>query len=263
MNKNSSPLAAVHRVRHVGAVVVVHITDRKNTLDVGPHARLVDLDLVASHNRQAHLPWQLGPLHGREVREERVAHDGLALREVHAEDIEFLVLFGILDLPAVLEALDGRDRAVVDLHVVRLKLRLPVRVLLLEGGFLRGRLRSVDEDPDVCVERHHLEDRTHDVGKIADDAERLVAVLEAVAPGTPENTVTPGVLQAWGARKEVLHAGGHDHLAGGERLAIAVRRAEVVLDPLDGDHLAISDSGGVVLGDLLAGQRTEGLGDGA
>ena len=254
---HGGPLAAEHGVRHVGRAVAVGVTNGPHASDVGTLA-LRDNDLVVA-DVEVHLGRQVGELNGREVGDESAAGDRLALGEVHAELVE--LLGGGPVLATILDTLDRRDGAVLNLDVPGLELLLPALVLGSGRGLALRGLGAVHKGDNVGELGVGLEDTAESVGDVANDSQGLVPVLVAVAPGAPEDTLTPSFAQARGLGEHILQASTQDNLARSVLLAGAVghgKRGEgVVALGHDGGDSRVLERGGVILGDLLASEATE------
>lgn len=192
MQADSRPLTAPQGMRQVRRVVRVRIADRIHARHVRQQAaRLVRVQTLAVDGH-AQVPPDARRLLLGEGHQEGGALDGLALGEVDAEEVvlgharqaRVGVLVGVV---AVLQAVDGRDRAVLDGDVVQRQVLLPLRVGRRRGGAALGRVGAVDEGDDVLVERQDFLDRAGGLVQGDEQAEALVGVLVAVAPGAPEN----------------------------------------------------------------------------
>lgn len=134
-----------------------------------------------------------------------------------------------------------------------------VRVLLLGELALLGGVGAVDKGDEVGVERQDLADGAGDTIVRAQQAESLVGVLVAVAPGAPEEALAPVLLDAGGVGEDVADAGGQDDLFGAECdflvALVLARDGEVRVVLLGGDlgDGAVGEGRRAVLGDLLAG----------
>ena len=160
---------------------------------------------------------------------------------------------------------DGLDGPVVDRDVVELEVLLPPGELLLRLGPRRRGVCPVDKGDDVGVQRDHFADRAGGVGQGPEETKRLVGVLVAVAPGTPEDAGSPVFADARGGREDVAEAGGEDDLAGGEAGLLGGVGGgggddEVgIIGVAGGDFgdSAVDHGDGAVVGELLAGCPAE------
>lgn len=127
MTVNSSLLASVHSMGHIGTPIRVTIPHRKNPSHTRPHTRVgASIDLAILHS-QTKLPRKRRVLPRPEIGQERIADDRLALSKVHPEDIKLLPGL-VAVLAAVLQMLKGLDRPIINRDIVSCHLRPPVRV---------------------------------------------------------------------------------------------------------------------------------------
>lgn len=192
MQADSRPLTAPQGMRQVRRVVRVRIADRIHARHVRQQAaRLVRVQALAVDGH-AQVPPDARRLLLGERHQEGGALDGRALGEVDAEEVVLgharQARVGVpVGVVAVLQAVDGRDRAVLDGDVVQRQVLLPLRVGRRRGGAALRRVGAVDEGDDVLVERQDFLDRAGGLVQRDEQAEALVGVLVAVAPGAPED----------------------------------------------------------------------------
>lgn len=214
MDVDCSALTTEHRVGHVGAVIGIGITHAEDTSLTGPHAIEVDLDLLVLRHVKAHLGRKCGALDGRKIGNESVALDRLAVSEIDDKFVELqiggLVLMN-LAVPRVFNASDG---AVLDLDVPCIQLLLPALVLGRCSSFAFGGLGTVDKGNYVTEQGVDFHYTVEYIGNAAENTERLITVLVAVAPGTPEDALTPGFSQTGGVGEDILHPSPEHDLAG-------------------------------------------------
>lgn len=98
---------------------------------------------------------------------------------------------------------------------------------------------------------------------MGENTEVLVGVLVAVAPGTPVDAFAPVLLDAWGGREDILHAGCEDDFACGEGDGFVAGvvsenfEESVVLLWLHGCDGTVDEVHGAIVADLLAGCEAE------
>lgn len=262
MHKDTSLLASVHGVGNVGAAIAVGITHSKDTSFAGAHTSS-DIDLVVDEI-ETHLGRKSRSLNSWDIDHDGVTLNWLTGSEVNQELVELSVGVLLAVLAAILQTLNGGDGAVVDGGVPPSELLLPIRDL--GGGAslaLRG-LSSVDECDDIVILSVSLEHVGQLVGDITDQTEGLVTVLVTIAPGAPEDTLAPSVLEARSRGKNILNTGSQHDLAGGVVLALAISDGErrvVTCGPWNnGLYSLIGEVGCRVLGDLLPRQTSEDSG---
>lgn len=167
-------------------------------------------------HRNAHILRNGGALRTREIGEEGRALDGGTVVQVDTEQIVHWVCREICacrtgTAAPVLQPRDGRERLVVDGHLVNRQIALPVGT---KGGFGRGAPRggvgAIHEGDDIGVERGDFADQARDVVEVREDAQGLVRVLVAVAPRAPVDALGPVLLEPGGIRDEVPEACGYD-----------------------------------------------------
>lgn len=260
-------LPRVQGMGHVGRVVDVVVPDGVHQGQVRQVALALHAGEAAVLHLDAHVLRERRPLLVGEVGEEGGALDGRAVVEVDAEQ----VVLGVrrqrrvhARVVPVAQARDGRERLVVDGDVARGEVGLPAGEGGVDLGARGGGVGAVDEGDDVGVEGRHLAHEPRHVGEVAEDAERLVGVLVAVAPGAPEDGLAPVLLQARGGGEDVAQARGEDDAARREHglLARGVGHARRVggvaavrrVLQLRGRDGAVDHGDRVVVGQLRAGE---------
>lgn len=135
----------------------------------------------------------------------------------------------------------------------------------LGQNLLLGRgLSAVQESNDVAVQGSvHLKSAANDILQSTQDTERLVTVLVAIAPRTPEDTLAKSLLQTGGVREDVTETSTKDDLASRVGLAGGIGSFEDVVYGLDGGNGSVDDGGSVVTEYLLAGGTAEFSGNGS
>lgn len=172
---NSSTLAAEHSVGNVGSSVRVSISNSEDTSLVSAHGTS-DLDLIRGH-LEIHLVWESRGLSSRDVNEECIALDGVALGEVDIELVELHVLGLVLVLATILKTFERSDYAVVDGDVPGRELLVPVCRLGFSTSLTLGCAGAIGECNNITVQCVDFQDGTKHTGDVSDNAEGLITVF--------------------------------------------------------------------------------------
>lgn len=227
MSKYSSLLATEHSVRHIGAIIAVAVANSPDTRQASPHTRVRSgINLVTEHS-QTQLFGKIRPLLTGVVGNEGITINRRAIGEMNTENINLSGTVPVLHLAAILDALEGRNCFVLQAHIVRLQLGLPVGVFLRQFGLLVRRLRTVHESNDIRVQGVYFQHAADDIRERTQDTEWLVPVLISIAPRAPVHALAPGFLQTRYVGENVYETRAQDDFAGGVRLAIGVLGPEV------------------------------------
>lgn len=194
MQVDSGFLAREHRMWDIGAAIAVGIANGKDTSLTGTHTA-GNIDLVTD-DAQVHLGRKCRGLNSWDVDNDSIPVNRLASSEVKAELVKLLVTVFTSVFAAILEALDGRDCAVVNGSVPSGKLFLPVLDLGGCPGFAISSLGAVHERNDIGVQSVSLQHVAEHIGNITDHSKWLIPVFVAIAPRAPEDTVAPSLLKA-------------------------------------------------------------------
>ena len=267
MQKHRGTLPREKRMRHIRHIIRICIANRKDTRHIRHQPPFTIRRELVSVQRDARLSPDVGVLLRGEISKEGIPQHGvLAIFKIHLEEIvlgvrgETRVRVGTC---AVAEPGDGCQGAVLDAYVLQLEVRLPAGELGGGDVAVLGGVGTVHEEHDVGVESEDLADGRHGAVEAGEDAEILVGVLVAVAPGTPVYAFAPVLLDAFGGREDVAHTGSEDDFPGCERDGFVARvvgkdlEEGVVVLWLHCRDGAVDEVYGAIFADLLAGCEAE------
>lgn len=165
MKVDGGSLPAEQGVRDVGNIVRVGVTNGIDTGNVGNQSLGAISSKTATIQLNTKVLANVGKLGLFEAGQESIAQHGRSSGELDAEEVVLgecgQAGVGIM-VGAVAQALNGGNRAILNLDVVNLQVLLPVGVLLLSRLAVFWGIGAIDESNNVLVKGQDLLDGARD-----------------------------------------------------------------------------------------------------